>query len=177
MKRALLIITVALLFLSCESTTNEAIVSTTGVSYQQSITNWANSKKQNRNSYTYEASTVSWTGNRTTTQIKVLNDKVIARNYESFTIDSKNNKVIGSSYTENESNLGSNENGAKPVTIEEVYNNCYKDYLSVDTKNNILQFTTDVNGIISACGYTIKNCQDDCFIGIHIVLALHAGWY
>ncbi|MCG9791068.1 hypothetical protein [Flavobacterium algicola] len=171
MKKALLIIALAGILFSCVST-EDTILSTTGVSLQQSSENWNDLKKIKGNSYNYDTATTSWTGTNSVTQIIVVNDKVTARNYETFTMNSQNIKIITNSYFEDKNNLGSNIEGTKPVTIEEVYSDCSQNYLSAKTKDNMVIFKTDSNGIINTCGYTIKNCQDDCFVGIKITSIL-----
>lgn len=71
-------------------------------------------------------------------------------------------------YRENPRTVGHFKQGLRPTTYERFYINCATKSLVVDeTKNNIL-FETNEDDIITACGYTPHNCEDDCFKGIMI---------
>ena len=94
---------------------------------------------------------------------------MIARTYKGFSTDVQTGqRTITDSYTEVEGTLGSNENGASPMTIDELYNSCASDYLIVDKENNTLYFETETNGLMTLCGFVPNGCADDCFQGISI---------
>ena len=132
---------------------------------------WNELKLKNGDSYSYEIKRGSWTGQGDKTTIIVENDIVIARNYISGYYEYVNNEVnliAEYSYQENKTNLGSNERGAEIKIIEDYYLDCSSKYLTVDQKTNKLNFSTNENGMMNACGYTPEGCIDDCNFGISI---------
>lgn len=71
-------------------------------------------------------------------------------------------------YTEEKEALNTHQEGSPAITLDELYDNCAAVYLKADTTKNRITFRVDEAGIVSSCGYTPKNCADDCFKGIHI---------
>jgi hypothetical protein len=144
--------------------------------YFKSLQTWNTLKKENNNSYSYISSYQSWTGNYSNTKIEVKNGIPISRNYETGVMEyniSDNNKVDikntkNDTYSENQSNLGTHKSGFSAITIDDIYKKCITSMLKVSILNNTINFELDKNGLISSCGYTPKNCQDDCFRGIEI---------
>ncbi len=167
-----------LIFTSCEknddSDKNEATIPSSlkgenRLSYNESLNKWNELKKVNGNSYVYQTTFLSWTGFGSTTELKVVEGKVTTRNYREFNTDEQTGeRVTTGSYTENENELGSHEKGAAPFTIDELYNSCARDYFVVDEENNTLHFETDVNGLMTLCGFVPNGCLDDCYQGISI---------
>ncbi len=169
----LLIISVLMINISCD--TNSASNSQNIKAYNTSLENWKHLKLISGASYVYEISRGSVFGFGGTTQITVKNDIVVSRTYESYSIYDENNTYLGyenrlimSSYTENPETLGSNIEGAPPVTIDELYNTCLRKYLSVDPDTNTIIFNVNDFNIISDCYYVPDGCQDDCTFGITI---------
>ena len=159
-----------LCYLSCSKSDEvlNTIISSNGLSYSDSIREWQKLKKQNGNSYSYEIIFASFAGFGSTTAITVKDGKVIERKYEAYR-DNTNEREITDTYIENESNLGINERGALPKTIDELYATCANEYLRVDEETNIIYFeTADATGILSLCGFYPKGCADDCFMGIRL---------
>lgn len=165
-----LLIAFTLILLSCNKNNKlTTLKSKNGFSYVESLDEWKKLKETNGNAYKYETTFTSWAGFGNTTEIKVQDGKVTARVYEEFTInDTTGARVIADSYTETAADLGSHEKGAPPLTIDELYDSCAKKYLTVDDKKNILHFETQTNGLMNLCGFTPKNCMDDCYTGIQI---------
>jgi len=140
-----------------------------GLSYNESLNKWTYLKKINGESYTYQTTFLSWAGFGSTTQLKIAEGKVIARIYKEFSTDEQTGqRKITDSYSEVEETLGSHEKGASPMTIDELYNSCASDYLIVDKENNTLYFETNINGLMTLCGFVPNGCADDCFQGISI---------
>lgn len=169
----LLIISFLMVNLSCD--TNNASNSQNIKAYNTNLENWKHLKLISGASYVYEISTASFSGHGSTTQITVQNDIVVSRTYESYSIYDENNTYLGyenrlitSSYTENSETLGTNTDGASPLTIDELYNTCLSDYLSVDPDTNTITFNVNDFNIISNCYYVPDGCQDDCKFGITI---------
>jgi len=66
-----------------------------------------------------------------------------------------------------------NLSGAKVLTIDELYETCAKDVLTVSQEKNKIIFNVSENGLIQTCIYIPKDCQDDCSMG---VLILNLKW-
>lgn len=173
-----LIMGLTLISASCEknddSSKNELTILTSlksenGLSYNESLNKWTQLKKDNGNSYIYQTTFLSWTGFGSTTELKIKEGKVTARIYQEFKRDEQTGKrVITDSYSENENDLGTNEKGARPLTIDELYNSCAGKYLVVDKEKNTIYFETAVNGVMTLCGFVPNGCADDCYQGITI---------
>ena len=159
---------------SCES--NKGVNIAYESEYELSLNAWNKLKKTNGNSYTYESSLISWIGSGSTTKITVINNQVSSREYIAFDIfDPKTgdylglkNKRITDLYNEDINTLNTNKQGAKPLTIEQLYSSCITEYLTVDTTENKITFAVDSNNLLSNCTYYTIGCQDDCSVGIHI---------
>ncbi len=173
-----LIFGLTLIFTSCEKDDNvnksELSVLTSlqgenGFSYNESLNKWTELKNNNGNSYIYQTTFVSWTGFGSTTELKVIDDKVAARIYQEFsTNEQTGEREITDSYTENWDDVGDHEKGASPLTIDELYNSCAGEYLVIDEEKNTLYFETTVNGLMTLCGFVPNGCVDDCYRGISI---------
>lgn len=140
-----------------------------GLSYNESIGKWNELKTVNGNSYIYQTRFVSWTGQGSTTEIVVIDGEVITRSYYEFKpSEAGGEEQIIDSYTENGGAIGSNEKGAAPLTVDELYTTCASDYLVVDATNNTLYFETDSTGLMTLCGFVPDGCADDCYSGVSI---------
>jgi hypothetical protein len=64
-------------------------------------------------------------------------------------------------------NTHSDEGGAL-MTLDDIYAKANNVWLKADPKLNYIYFETKNAGLISTCGYFPKDCQDDCFVGVHI---------
>ncbi|AWG23435.1 hypothetical protein FFWV33_18815 [Flavobacterium faecale] len=169
MKKIIASIALLGLLTSCSNSTIDQEPSNE-MNYSKSLAKWTELKAVNGNSYTYKSNFTSFTGNGNTTQLTVKNGIVTAREYESFSIDNSpsRTKTITLYYLEDEKNLGTHTEGAPTITIDEIYTLCATNYLKVDETNNSITFTTLPSGLLNVCGYTPKNCMDDCFVGVNI---------
>ena len=163
-KKLILSSVVTLILVSCESieTKNKELFNS---SYQQ----WENLKKLNGNSYKYITTFSSWTGYSAKTGIQVKDDIITSRecvvsnfNYETLSYDTIEH------YTESANEIGIHEIGANPLTIDELYDTCAKEYLKVNTKNNTIYLETNQDGLLNLCGFVPEGCVDDCYFGIRI---------
>jgi len=161
-----------LLFVSCvnDDTSQFELRGENGFSYKESLEQWKKLKKDNGNSYVYKTVFVSWMFNYgSSTELKIENGIVVERNYEVYNfIDENGEKEIIDSYIENVENIGTHQEGALPKTIDELYNTCAGDYLIVNSKDNVIYFETNENGILSLCGFVPEGCMDDCYRGIQV---------
>lgn len=143
-----------------------------GVKYafqlQQSNNALQQFKKANNNSYSYQVTFGSWTGYYTETTITVKEGKVIERAFASKERLGNNQTLTPlEDWIEDETQLGTHTLGFHPLTLDEVYKKAKEDWLKErDNANTYLE--TKNNGMISLCGYSLKQCQDDCFQGIVI---------
>jgi len=164
------------IIISCKKDNNgnlsvlTALKGESGLSYNESFSKWNELKKINGNSYIYQTTFVSWAGFGNITELKVEEGIVTSRVYQEFkTNETNGQREISDTYAETKTNLGSHEKGATPLTIDDLYNSCAREYLVVDEKNNTLYFETDkINGLVTLCGFVPKGCMDDCFRGIKI---------
>lgn len=137
--------------------------------YDRSKSQWLILKDQNGDSYDYTIQTISWTGYGTRTSLQVNNGEVVSRSFEAFQQSHETgDEEILETYNETVSDLGSHEEGAPVLTIDELYEICASEYLVVDASENTIYFETDDQGLLSTCGFVPKGCMDDCYIGLSI---------
>jgi len=159
-----------LLIASCSKDLKK-IVSEQGHSFEESIELWNDLKKNNSNSYKYTSTFTSAFGFGSSTEITVTDGKVAERSYKEFAVDPSTGELTESdtnNYTEASSEIGTNQIGFAPLTIDELYDSCSGEYLKVSESENIIYFETEPNGLINLCGYFPNTCADDCFIGFNI---------
>lgn len=137
--------------------------------FRDSLSQWKDLKKENGNSYVYSTTFGSWAGFGSTTELKIEDGNVVARKYEAFRINETNGvREITDTYAETKADLGSHEDGADLLTIDDLYHSCGKEYLRVDEANNELYFEARPDGLMTLCGFVPKGCADDCFDGVRI---------
>lgn len=141
-----------------------------GTSLDSSAKDWEETKSKEGNNYSYQVVSQSWTGYGTSTTLKVVDGQVSEREYTAYQIEEGGDRVILSEYSESMDSLGSHDEGAGIYTIDELYDQCEGEYLSVDAAKNTIYFSTFKNGLLQTCGYVPSNCMDDCFVGFKISL-------
>lgn len=167
-------------FLSCKTETinqqnkntinhelTEVTKANNNLSFNESKDSWELLKKENGNSYIYQVGFGSWTGAGSITEISIENNIVISRKYESYS-NILNRNEISDSYIETQEELGKHSFGAKPITIDEMYEICLSDFLDVDTTENSITFSVTNKGLLQNCSYYPNNCADDCTKGVQI---------
>ncbi len=173
-KLLLFIFTLSLCFLNCDTDDSK---SKNILAYNSSLNSWKTLKQTNGTSYLYEVSTASvfGLGFGSKTVITIKNDVVISRVYEAYSLYNINNEYLGydnrlilKTYSENAENLGSNNEGASPVTIDDLYATCLNEYLSVNSNSNTISFEVDDFNIIKDCYYEPNGCQDECLFGVRL---------
>jgi len=163
-----LIISIIILLSGCSKDPIDGIISKSGLNYKQSLDKWQAYRQSVNNNYTYTVTTVSWIGVATETTITVRNGIVTARDYAEFQLASSGHVPV-KSWSETGTGLNTHGNeGAEIMTLDEVYNKASSVWLRADPKANNIYFETENNGLISSCGYSPKNCADDCFVGVTI---------
>ena len=165
-KRLILLSVVTFFLVSCDSleTKNKEV-------FNSSQRQWELLKKMNGSSYSYTTTFHSWAGYAAKTTIHVENDIIASRecvatflNYENetFSIDTIEH------YIESGHEIGTHVAGAKPLTVDELYYTCAKEYLKVNTKKNTVYLETNKDGLLNLCGYVPDDCFDDCYFGVRI---------
>lgn len=138
--------------------------------FEASQTAWLDFKESSGNSYTYTVVFGSWVGFSWETTLTVIDGSISKRHFKYTTLPEDLSEEIPAEeleWTENEGELDSHQNGAEPMTLDEVYAKAQQEWL-VKRENAETYFETENNGMISTCGYVENNCADDCFVGIKI---------
>lgn len=136
--------------------------------YNDSAEAWEINKKTKSNSYSFTINSQSAFGFGSNTIITVINGKVVSREYEGYIITEQGQQEIIKTWIENENELGSHEEGAKPITLDEIYTDCKTNILTANEEDNYIVFLAENGDLLSVCSYFPKNCQDDCSIGYRI---------
>lgn len=148
---------------------NLLVTGENGYNYRQSEKEWKKLKDIHQNSYSYTVGEQSVSGFGSETTISVLNGVVVSRDYEAYVMsENDGSKEITGTYSESEEDLGSHSEGAPPVILDELYEDCGTEYLMVDPETNTIYFDTNEEGVISLCGHVPELCGDDCFVGFSI---------
>ncbi len=138
--------------------------------FEQSLKTWQNLKDDNGEDYAYSSVSSSAFGFGSETIITVISGEVVRRSYQEFTFGENSFDRINTdvSYLEEGMAIGTNERGLMAVTIDELYDTCAGEYLTVNEVDNNVFFETETNGVVNLCGFFPKNCADDCFTGFSI---------
>jgi len=136
--------------------------------FNTSLQKWAGYKSSVNNSYSYTVYQYisAGTGQYAETKITIQNGVVIGRTYTSHATNA--NGPILVSWVEDKTTLNKNAGGAAAITLDAIYDEAKAEWLTADNKNNTIYFETDDSGLIAMSGYSPKNCQDDCFVGVNI---------
>jgi len=140
--------------------------------FEKSTKAWVDFKDSSNNSYKYvtlEGSVFTTYGWETT--ITVSNGVIIERDFR-YTSGAENFIPEDQlEWIENQNEINSSEHehtSAFPaMTLNEIYDKAKQDWL-IERKDATPYFESENNGLISTCGFTLKNCLDDCFVGITI---------
>ena len=137
--------------------------------FEDSFDAWIDFKRASGNTYSYIVTSGSWTGTSSETRISVREGKVVGRNFilRHLASDRVSGYDILEEWYENEAQINTHENGAPPITLDEVYSKARSKWL-IKRQNTETYFEANNNGMISTCGYRDRDCADDCFTGINI---------
>ena len=166
------LLTLAFIFTlnSCSSDTLDPsldLKGDTALNFSESKELWLEMKQEQGDDYQYTIHEMSWTGAESKTTSTIEKGNPVSRNYVAYVRDQNSGEEeVTDSYLEAGAELGSHEIGARPLTIDELYETCVAQFLSVDEDTNTIHFETDEQGILNLCGYVEKGCIDDCFKGI-----------
>ncbi len=144
-------------------------------SFQQSKQRWQKLKQSSPLAYEYSTEFESWTGMGATTTFHVVDDTILSRFYQSWIwyYDYENNgkytRETKERWFEGPTQIGQHQYGEAPKTMDQVYEQCEMQVLSLDPNQNVIEFTIDRNGLIQKCQARSIYCADDCWEGINIV--------
>ncbi|MEO6523579.1 MAG: hypothetical protein ABIN91_17990 [Mucilaginibacter sp.] len=160
-----LILTLVILLTSC----SKEIVSTSGLTYDQSLKKWIAYKASVNNNYSYTVVSGSVFGFGSSTKIIVQGGKITARDYIATRRINNGPLETYKTWSETAANLNThNLEGADLLTLDDIYTKAKNEWLTVDKEKNTIYFETDDKGLLSSCGHVPEGCQDDCFMGITI---------
>lgn len=119
--------------------------------------------------YEYVSRFSSWAGFGNDTTVTVENGAVVKRAYRAW----ENNNETGiptttTEWTEEGATLGSHTEVGPLQTLDDLYDVCENDILTVDESDNTITLTFDDSGILATCVYVPNGCQDDCSVGINL---------
>lgn len=162
--KKLFCIFIALLLIACEKDNTPYITE-----FANSQKAWNLFKASVNNNYSYVTYNGSVFGGYHETKITVQNGKVTGRAFlvgiyppNAHVLDIKDN------WTEDAATLGTHQQGAPLLTLDDIYAKGKSEWLSADKTKNDIIFETDTRSLISSCGYVPNGCMDDCFSGVHI---------
>ena len=126
---------------------------------------WEQMKRAKGDSYVYRTRFASFAPRGSNTEIRVEKGRVTSRSFYVIDFIKKDTTHV---YTESAAELGTHKEGDLPLTIDELYDRCARDFLAVDPKQNDISFETDTTGLLSICGYMPKGYVDGHLTGVHI---------
>jgi hypothetical protein len=145
--------------------------------FDKSYSAWLSYKSSVNNTYSYTAFHDSDSSNFWETKITIKQGSITARDYLQYDfIYTPANKTTTKTLikewheTAAEGTIGTHgSDGWGLFTLDDVYYKAQNIWLTAKPGTNTITFETNNNGLISAAGYTPKNCQSgDCFIGVKI---------
>ncbi|MEI5985110.1 MULTISPECIES: hypothetical protein [Sphingobacterium] len=158
-----LLIGITLLFTACEKSELHSEL-------ENSEILWSQFKINNKNSYQYTHTTLSWTGWRTSTTIEVNDGKITKREFNGYMISYYNNVPDTTKKIEiielNE-DVNKHPELMKDKTLDEIYQ-LARSHADNQQLNGRFVFESKNNGLISRSGIFDDDCVDDCFDGINI---------
>jgi PKD repeat protein len=139
--------------------------------YDASYKAWISFKNSSKNSYSYTTTFGSWVGFGVTIKVAVSNGKIVSRDYVKIQSrnDGTNKADTVKTWHEDAATINSHPNdAADALTIDDIYLKARTEWLKADAATNDIIFEAKNHGLISDCGYVLRNCADDCFRGISI---------
>ncbi len=137
--------------------------------FEKSQKAWLDFKAKTNNSYKYIVSKSSYVGFKWQTEITVRNGEVVKRVFayipeNGLSVDMPESEK---QWIEEGTAIGTHDEGANPITLEQIYDLAEQDWLTI-RDNAKIYLLTENDGMISTCGYVEEGCMDDCFVGITI---------
>lgn len=145
--------------------------------FDKSYKAWLSYKSTTNNTYTYIVIHDDTIGTYWETKITVKQGNITARDFEEYDNVYKpetntRSRVLINEWHESTASSSLGTHGADGwglFTIDDIYYKAQNIWLKANANSNVITFTTDNRGLISAAGYTPKSCQTGyCFIGVKI---------
>lgn len=119
--------------------------------------------------YHYAAVSSSFIGSKSTTTIEIAADQPVRRSLVAYG-DGSSGTDGGPIDTWDETSaaeVGTHTDGLPALTVEQLFASC-ESSLAQDPTQNLLTLMVGTAGVPTACGYTPKNCIDDCYNGFRL---------
>lgn len=127
-----------------------------------SLETWNEARDANDNSYTYTTEWQSFSGWGGRTTLVVDAGAVVERHYKAQHIDGGDSTA----WSELGTDVGSHNEGAAPVVIDDLYVECAEEILTLDEETHWIDlFVDSTDGIMRSCHGTHRLCMDDCTRG------------
>lgn len=127
----------------------------------ESLETWNTLKTENGDHYRYEVSAGSVFGPSYDTTLTVQKGEVVQRDLGITEIDNEGNVTTTESWSETGAALGSHDEGAELITLDERYSRCRDDVLNRNASTEDVTLEFQANGVLASC-YTIpKNVEYD----------------
>lgn len=120
--------------------------------------------KETRPNYQYAINYASWAGFGNKTEMRIEQHRVVQRSYTAWNAQHLNQEQ----WVESERELDQHKQGAKALTLDQLYDRCESEVLSQPSLRNQIEISFDDEGLLQSCSYFPRNCTDDCSKGFTI---------
>lgn len=120
--------------------------------------------KEARPDYQYAIGYASWAGFGNKTEMRIEQHRVVQRSYTAWNALHLNQEQ----WDESEGEIGQHKQGAKALTLGQLYERCESEVLSLSSLRNQIEINFDDEGLLQSCSYLPRNCADDCSKGFTI---------
>jgi hypothetical protein len=135
--------------------------------YINSQSAWLTAKVSNGNAYVYRVEATAADGSGQATSLLVREDAVIQRTFKRYE-DLDFRMGLLTEWTEEQSEIGAHDEGAAPLTVDDLYEACHGSVLNKGEGYQIA-FEVDSRGILKTCTYRASGCAEDaCTKGVRI---------
>ena len=131
---------------------------------EASLEGWLESASAS-DSYSYETHFRSDSGFEITTIVEVEAGVPVARSAFGRRLDEQNSIFVPFEWREEGESLGSHTEGARPVPISTLYEECVLDIFAVDRSQNRVVLELFSSGALRSCTFRPIDCEGDCTFG------------
>jgi len=160
----LMLVSIAVSAASCGKSSDDKM----DTQLQVAEATWASAKPSCAD-YHYAAQSSSVFGSRSTTTIEISGGQPVRRSFVGSGYGSSGTDAAPAETWDESSaaEVGTHTDGAPALTVEQLFASC-ESSLSQDPTQNTLTLVVGTDGVPTACGYTPKNCVDDCYNGFRL---------
>lgn len=127
----------------------------------KSLETWQNLKAENGQHYRYEVSAGSVFGPGYSTTLTIQADRVVQRDLAITQIDNEGNTTVVERWSETGDALGTHDDGAELITVDERYKRCKDDVVGQNPVTNDIYLEFQDNGVLRDCSYVSKGTAYD----------------